>query len=446
MDSRVILAAQKGDTAAFEYIYNNTYCEAYAVAFSILHDKGDAEDVLQEAYITLMQKIPLLTDCEKFDSWFKRIVNNRCIDYMRKKKPVYFSSLFDDENDEQAFENSELFLDQSQNTENIVMDSAERDIISNIINSLPDDQRICIVSFYYQDLSIKEIAENLNVSEATVKSRLKYGKEKINKAILEEEKKSGIKLHGIFALPLSSLLGKESINIPALDTVKSKYAAQFASKAATHTSRRVAENMAGAVAKKIVSIIIAATVLVSAAVVSFTVPVNNGFTIAETVLGESRFGISKDETVGLKTLLAVYYSAGFREISNDNIGENVLLWFYYYGKGTAESERFDIQYVLRIPSTKSVEGLCYAFDVENINSVSITNMLAMYLAKPLIALAEAFDVELPEKAPEITIKDIVWNGKFGEVTYETDGTVYKANVRKNEKSLFGISLVTGNGN
>ena len=446
MDSRIILAAQKGDTAAFEHIYKNTYREAYAVAFGILHDKGDAEDALQEAYITLMQKIPTLTDCDKFDSWFKRIVNNRCIDFMRKKKPAYFSSLFDDENDEQAFENSELFLDQTQNTENIVMDNAERDIISNIINSLPDDQRICIISFYYQDLSIKEIAENLNVSEATVKSRLKYGKDKINKAILEEEKKSGIKLHGIFALPLSSLLGKKSVDIPAFDTVKSKCAAQFASKAATYASGKVAEKVVGAAAKKIISIIVAAVVLTSAAVASFTVPVNNGFTIAETVLGKSSFGISKDETVGLKTLLAVYYSAGFREVTNENIGENVLLWFYYYGKGTAESNRFDIQYILRIPSTESVEGLCYAFNVENINSISITNMLAMYLANPLIALADAFDVELPEKAPDIKIRDIVWNGDIGKVTYEAEGTEYGADIRKNKKSLFGISLITDSNN
>lgn len=442
MNNQVIIAAQKGDSAAFEYIYNQTYREGYAIAYSMLHDKSDAEDVLQEAYITLMQKISSLTDYEKFDSWFKRIVNNRCIDFMRKKKPVYFSSLFDDEEDEQAFENSDLFLDQSQNTESIVMDKADKDIISRIINSLPEDQRICILSFYYQDLSIKEIAENLNVSEATVKSRLKYGKEKINKAILEEEKKSGIKLHGIFALPLMDLFGNESLNIPAFDTLKSQMAFKGASKVASRVGKEVAKKTAGTVSKKIVSSILAITVLGSATAASFTVPINNGFTIAETILGESSYGISKDETIGLKTLLTVLHVGEFENISSANVGDAVLLWFHYFGQGTDESERFNIQYLLSIPSNQSVEGLCCAFNIEDIDSINVVGKLEMFLSKPIISLAQSLNVELPNDVPNIVIKDVQWNGQFGDVSYEINGDLNRVTIARNENSLFGISLIT----
>ena len=66
----------------------------------------------------------------------------------------------------------------------------------------------------------------------------------------------------------------------------------------------------------------------------------------------------------------------------------------------------------------------------------------MFLSKPIISLAQSLNVELPNVVPNIVIKDVQWNGQFGDVSYEINGDLNRVTIARNENSLFGISLIT----
>ena len=76
MDRSVIQKAIDGNTEAFEMLYRETHDKGYSVAYSILKDSYEAEDILQEAYISMFQKINTLQNLNGFESWFYRIVRN----------------------------------------------------------------------------------------------------------------------------------------------------------------------------------------------------------------------------------------------------------------------------------------------------------------------------------------------------------------------------------
>ena len=74
-----------------------------------------------------------------------------------------------------------------------------------ILDALPEEQRVAVTMFYYEQMSVKEIAETLGVTENTVKSRLNYGRKKVEKEVRALEKK-GTKLYGLAPLPFLMLL------------------------------------------------------------------------------------------------------------------------------------------------------------------------------------------------------------------------------------------------
>ena len=94
-----------------------------------------------------------------------------------------------------------MFAIKSRKTpEDIVADKEVTGILTNMINKLPREQRITIFMFYYEELSVKEIAEIMDCSEATVRSRINYARKALRKQVDELENK-GIKLRCIAILP-----------------------------------------------------------------------------------------------------------------------------------------------------------------------------------------------------------------------------------------------------
>ena len=84
------------------------------------------------------------------------------------------------------------------------LDNAETGRMMNeLIDGLPDSQRLCILLYYYDEMSVRDIAETLNVSENTVKSRLNYGRKAIKEGILRYEREEGIKLYSL--APMAAL-------------------------------------------------------------------------------------------------------------------------------------------------------------------------------------------------------------------------------------------------
>ena len=85
--AELVVKLQGGDNSAFNELYKLTSGRAYFVAFEITKNEQDAEDILQESYIKMLEKINTLDKPESFVSWFHHMVANKSKDSLKKKKP-----------------------------------------------------------------------------------------------------------------------------------------------------------------------------------------------------------------------------------------------------------------------------------------------------------------------------------------------------------------------
>lgn len=190
-----VIAAQKGDQGAFAELYRSSYRQVYlTIKCMIKSDEDTVMDLLQDTYIKSLEKLQDLKEPSKYTAWVKAIARNVTLDYLKKKKPVLFSVGADEEND--PIEEAED-PDKSNQPEAVLDEAETTRIFKEILDSLPDRQRTTVTMFYYLEMSIKEIAQALEIPEATVKTRLHNGRVSIKNKIAEVEKRENIKLHGI---------------------------------------------------------------------------------------------------------------------------------------------------------------------------------------------------------------------------------------------------------
>ncbi len=213
-----VAAARKGDQSAFSALFEMASQKAYYTAFKITKNQHDAEDMVQDAFIKAFTSLDSLADDRKFESWLNMIVANKCRDCLKKKRPDLFSKYDNDDSDiafEDTLENSDISLLPQSVTEN----KATKDLVMSCIDKLPDEQRACVVMFYYDELSVKDIATALDIPVGTVKSRLNKARKTLKAEFEEIEKKDKIKLHGVPFAPLIRWVfqkGAESDELPKL--------------------------------------------------------------------------------------------------------------------------------------------------------------------------------------------------------------------------------------
>ena len=186
----MVVMARQGDENALETLYLDSYKSVYRLSLRMVKNQEDAEDITQEVFITVQGKISELREPSAFYRWINQITVNKCNYMLRKFKGI---ARLDDEEEILA-----LADDDPLNLPDKAIDDAEtRRIIMEVIDDLPDGQRICIMLYYFQQNTISQIADMLETNENTVKSRLSLARAKIRKALEEKEKKEGIKLYGI---------------------------------------------------------------------------------------------------------------------------------------------------------------------------------------------------------------------------------------------------------
>lgn len=203
--AKLVAAARTGDQDAIGALYEKTYSKVYYTVKSMIKDEDTVFDIVQDTYIKAFAHLDSFQGDTKFLPWVRQIAANTARDWLKKKRPMLFVEL--NANDEQDTPVEELFPDErSENLPDQVIEQEEtKRLIREIINDLPEDQRVAIGMFYYEEMSVKEIAAAMDASESAVKSRLKYGRDKIEKKVLELEKQ-GTKLYSLAPLPFLLLL------------------------------------------------------------------------------------------------------------------------------------------------------------------------------------------------------------------------------------------------
>ena len=185
-----------------EKIYNEAYKAVYWTAMSLLKNKADAEDIVQDTFIAFIESYSDLTDTTKATALLKKIAANKCLDRIKLAKT--------DNMDEEFFDNVEA-VPEDFLPDSIVESDEMRKIVMDIINnSLSEDVRRTLILFYFDEMSTKEIAEALGVPQGTVLRRLNFARNKIKKEVEKYEKENDTKLFAMAIPFLSKLFIKES--------------------------------------------------------------------------------------------------------------------------------------------------------------------------------------------------------------------------------------------
>ncbi len=273
----LVIKSKNGDKAALNSLVNEIYNDIYYYILKTVKDENLAADITQESCIEIITSIDKLQSPEAFSVWSKRIAFHQCTRYFRKTKDVLV-----DENEDGETIFDEL-VDESEDAlpEQVLEDKEFRKTIMDMINSLTPEQSNALLLYYYEKMSIKQIAEIQDTTEGTIKSRLNYARKAIKGKVEEYEERTGTKLHSIAILPLllGFVFGSEKSTIPTL-SVPTAVTASVGTTVAGTTATASIGTTATAVATKGAGTALATKIIAGAVAASL-------------VIGGTVFGISK---------------------------------------------------------------------------------------------------------------------------------------------------------
>ena len=197
--------AKAGREEGFSYLYEMTYRNKLYIAMKYMKNEDEAMDVLHDSYVKAFERLSGLQDANSFPGWLSTIVANTARNALRDRHTVNFSDMQREDQDGETFEYSIADENMTAQPEMACTTKETQEMVQELIGSLSDEQRMCVLMFHIEGYSIKDIATVLGCSENTVKSRLNYGRKNI-KAKAEELQKKGYKLYSYTPMALLTYL------------------------------------------------------------------------------------------------------------------------------------------------------------------------------------------------------------------------------------------------
>jgi len=167
-DEKLIESYSKGEGQALEILIKRHLTPVYNFILCYVKDAPAAEDVTQEVFVKVWKNLKRFKPEYKFKSWLYEISKNTCLDYLKKNKALTFSELdkFDDN-----FYAECLLDDKSISPLEIASLSGDAGIINSAMEKLPEKYKTTLNMRYQQGLKFREIAEILQESIDTIKTR-----------------------------------------------------------------------------------------------------------------------------------------------------------------------------------------------------------------------------------------------------------------------------------
>jgi RNA polymerase sigma-70 factor, ECF subfamily len=163
--AELVSRAQRGDRDALGELIAQTQDRVYNLAYRILHNPQEAEDLTQEVYLRVWRALPRFRGESKFTTWLHTVATNACLNRRRKLRRQLESQLDTDEALDRA-----AAPEAGPGQEALHQD--ERTHLWRLVEALPDKYRLVLTLFYQQQLSYQEIAEALSLPLGTVKAHL----------------------------------------------------------------------------------------------------------------------------------------------------------------------------------------------------------------------------------------------------------------------------------
>ena len=194
--------ARGGDQAACAALYEQINPALYRTVRAMIRDEDLAWDVLQNSWLRAFRSLDQLEANEAFLPWLRRIAVNEAVRQVARRQPASFTELGDGA-DEAGLElpdpdptvQPELALDRKETSR----------LVRKILAELPEQQQLVVGMRYYEDMSVREIAEALGVASGTVKAQLFQGRKKVEAKVRALERQ-GVKLYGLGPIPFLAAL------------------------------------------------------------------------------------------------------------------------------------------------------------------------------------------------------------------------------------------------
>ena len=196
VDTVYVKQLQNGENEAFEYIFEWYKNSIYYFALSITHNRADAEEVVQETFIAVIKGITSLKQPEAFHSWLFSVAYNNTMKLFRKRQVIM--NLDEDTNIEEMFSIENIQINQIEKQEAIYA-------IEDEFKKLSTKLHIVGQLYFFQEFTIPEISNILDIPEGTVKTRIKRLKDKV-RPNLEERGYHPKKYFSFTAIPMLSSL------------------------------------------------------------------------------------------------------------------------------------------------------------------------------------------------------------------------------------------------
>jgi RNA polymerase sigma-70 factor (ECF subfamily) len=168
--------AQNGNHDAFDNLYNSLYPVVRRYVVRMIGEQDSVEDILQLTFIALHRNIQRVNPAETLRPYVYRIARNRCIDELRQQ------GRYDPLDDEDRVRVS-FTANEPPKPEDTVHWMLVRLEVMIAIDNLPQLQREALILFAEEGLSLKEIAEVVNVSVGTVKSRIYHARQSLKRML-----------------------------------------------------------------------------------------------------------------------------------------------------------------------------------------------------------------------------------------------------------------------
>jgi RNA polymerase sigma-70 factor (ECF subfamily) len=184
-DEELVQRHLSGDEKAFGQLVERYTDRLYNLAYRILLNGPEAEDIVQETFLRAYQALPHSQADRPFRPWLMTIALNACRNRLHKKRPLLFAEVVSESEDEQAF--VEMIPSEDQSPAERMETEELEDELRVAMRSLPAEERLILTLRYNEELSYEQIAELLQIPVPTVGTHLYRAKRRLYTALVEDE-------------------------------------------------------------------------------------------------------------------------------------------------------------------------------------------------------------------------------------------------------------------
>ena len=176
-DQQYIDKVLQGDTNSFANLVDKYKDLVYSLVIKMTKNREEAEEISQDTFIKAFQNLEKFKGESKFSTWLYKIAYRTCLDTLKKNK-----------NHRSNYDFNEITLNQIKSTDSILNDLERKDranVMKDCLDKLPSEERSILWMFYFDELSLKEIIEVTNLSEANLKVKLHRARKRLLSIVKE---------------------------------------------------------------------------------------------------------------------------------------------------------------------------------------------------------------------------------------------------------------------